>query len=137
MYAINETGVDYFEPLEVKFSRRTKKRLYCLFICLTTKAVHIEVAQSLDTESCLAAVTNSLQDVATEHHPRDNGKIFVGAANDLKALMNEWDKANIESDLTQKKVVGNINPPEVRHCVGIWGRLIHKYNKVKMAVVDR
>ena len=43
------TGVENFGPFEVRFMRKTMKRLCCLFTCLTTRAVHVEVV--------LAAVT--------------------------------------------------------------------------------
>ena len=72
----------------------------------TTRAVHIEVTQSLDTESCLAAVTRF---IAKRGYPKaivsDNRTDFVGAANELKAFMDEWDKIKIESDLAQRKIV--------------------------------
>ena len=49
----------------------------------------------------------------------DNGTNFFGAANELKALMNEWDKSKIESDLAQKKIVLKFNPPGAPHFGGI------------------
>ena len=94
------TGVNYLGTIEVKFLRRTLKRWCCLFTCLTTRAVHIEVAQSLDTESCLAAVTRF---IARRCYPStiisDSGTNFVGSAKELKAFLDEWDKSKIESDL--------------------------------------
>ena len=77
VFPFTHTSVDYFGPFEVKLLRRTLKRWCCLFTCLTTRGVHIEVSQSLDTESCLAAVTRF---IANCGYPstiiNDNGSIW-------------------------------------------------------------
>ena len=137
VFSFTHTGVDYFGPFEVKFPRRTLNRWCCLFACLTTRAVHIEVAQSLDTESCLAVVTIF---IARRGYPNtiisDNGANFVGAANELKAFMNEWDKSKIESVLAQKNIVWKFNPPGAPHFGGIWERLVQSCKRVMIAILD-
>ena len=87
------TGVDYFGPFEVKLLRRNMKRWCCLFTCLSTRTVHIEVVYSLDTESCLAAITKF---IARRDRPKtilsDNGTNFVGSARELKQYIDSWNK---------------------------------------------
>ena len=52
VFPFAHTGVDFLEPIEVKFLRRTLKSECCLFTY-----IHIGFAQSLDTEALLAAIT--------------------------------------------------------------------------------
>ena len=66
----------------------------------------------------------------------DNGTNFVGAASELKAFMNEWDKAQIENDLAQKRIVWKFNPPGAPHFGGIWERLVQSCKKVMIAILD-
>ena len=47
------TGVDLFGPFLVKYGRGEVKRYGCLYTCLTTRAIHIEVLHSLETDTFL------------------------------------------------------------------------------------
>ena len=81
IFPSTHTGVDNFGPSEVKYLRRSLMRRCCLFTCLTTRSVHIEVAQSLDTESDLAALTRFFSRRGYPHTTlSENGTNFIGAA---------------------------------------------------------
>ena len=64
-------GVDCFGPFLVKRRRSQVKRYGVLYTCLVTRAVHIEVAYSMDTDSFInsmrrfIAATNSGVDAVT------------------------------------------------------------------------
>lgn len=49
-------GVNYFGSVLVKQKRSHVKRYGCIFTCLTTRAIHIEIAHSLDTDSFIIAM---------------------------------------------------------------------------------
>ena len=56
------TGVDYLGPYHIKLSKRTRsnqataKRYVALFTCLTTRAVHLEIAGDLSTDAFVLAL---------------------------------------------------------------------------------
>ena len=85
------TGVDYFGPLIVKLTKqtrsnqRTSKRYGVLFTCLTFRAIHIELANDLSTDSFLLALRRFR---SRRGNPKlmwtDNGTNFVGASGELK-----------------------------------------------------
>ena len=101
------------------------KRWCCLFTFVTTRAIHIEVVRSLDTDSYLVAVNRF---IARRGKPAtiisDNGKNFAGSARELKEYINSLNKDQITSDLAQKKIVWKFNPLSAPHFEGVWQRLV-------------
>jgi transposase len=78
-------GVDYFGPLFVVVGRHVEKRYGCLFMCMTTRAVHIELSTKMDADSLLMAFRCF---VARRGTPRkiysDNGTNFVAGKKELE-----------------------------------------------------
>ena len=111
-------GVDYFGPIEVKYMRKTLK---CVFTCLSTRAIHLEMVYSLDTDSRLSAV---LRFIARRGHPStiwsDNGTNFVGANNELKQFVSMWQNDDFQEKLRQKKIVWKFNPAAAPHFGDSW-----------------
>ncbi|XP_072400318.1 uncharacterized protein [Diabrotica undecimpunctata] len=83
------TGIDYAGPfpLKDKAGRGCKilKCYICVFVCFSTKAIHLELVSNLTTRcflSCLKRFT-SRRGVPSDVYS-DNGSTFVGARNELK-----------------------------------------------------
>ena len=136
MFPFSNTGVDYFGPFEVKFMHKTTKRWCCLFTCLTTRAVHIEVVPSLEAETCLTAITRF---IARRGKPAtilsDNGTNFVGAAKEMRDCINAWNQSDIDNSLAKKDIKWKFNPSGAPHFGGIWERLVRSCKKAMIAVL--
>jgi len=44
------TGLDYLGPIYAKCDGENKKRWVCLFTCLVTRAIHLEMLNNMSTE---------------------------------------------------------------------------------------
>ena len=86
----SNTGIDYFEPLNIKQGRRTcstnrtSKRYGAIFASLGTRAVHIELVGNLSTNNFILALCHFN---SRRGHPKnifsDNGTNFTGTQREL------------------------------------------------------
>ena len=126
--AFTYAAVDYFGPLQVRVRRATVKRWGCLMTCLTTRAVHIEVAHSLTTDSFLMAFRRFTSTYPSVREMlSDNGTNFVGADRKLKEeFLQEVDFNKLAHGLRKDAVDfrWKFNPPAASHQGGIFERMI-------------
>uniref|UniRef100_A0A0E4C795 Integrase catalytic domain-containing protein n=1 Tax=Anopheles gambiae TaxID=7165 RepID=A0A0E4C795_ANOGA len=108
-------GVDYLGPIDIINARRHEKRYVAVFTCLVTRAVHLEVAYSLSTESCIMAIKRF---VCRRGPPADiysdNGTNFQGASNELKRQMKELN-LTCAATFTDTHTKWIFNPPSAPH----------------------
>jgi hypothetical protein len=122
------TGIDFAGYFEIKTSTLRKasfrKCYIALFICMTTKAIHLELASSLSTEDFLACFKRFTSRRGLPAHVySDNGTNFVGAANKLPQLLRDSNAENtkvILHELAKQGVEWHFNPPKGAHFGGIW-----------------
>ena len=90
-------GVDMFGPFEIKERRNTLKRYGALFTCLASRAIHIEVTKSMDTDSFILALQRFIARRGNIRSIRcDNGSNFIGAEKELEKCINEMDIRGLE-----------------------------------------
>ena len=123
----SNTGVNYYRPFIVPIRRVTEKRLGFLFTCLTTRAVHIEVVPSLDTNSCVTGVERFCRGTPTTNMS-DNGTNFVGAQKELLACVESWNTL-APAVFVQKGIKWEFNPSSAPHHGGSWERLVRSVKR--------
>ncbi|XP_065095682.1 uncharacterized protein LOC135717496 [Ochlerotatus camptorhynchus] len=128
-------GVDFFGPFLVLVGRHHEKRWGVIVTCLTTRAIHLELAASLDTSSCIMALRNCFARRGTPIEIRsDRGTNFVGADKELKVAVAELDRDKLLTEFTTPTTSWRFNPPASPHMGGCWERLIQSVKKVLASV---
>lgn len=122
------TGVDFAGPFEVKaFTGRAckiTKGYVCVFVCFSTKAIHLEAVSDLSTANFLAAFHRF---VARRGCPRsvfsDNGTNFVGASRELernfRAFLRDC-SGTISSNYAIHGLSWQFIPAGAPHMGGLW-----------------
>jgi Pao retrotransposon peptidase/Family of unknown function (DUF5641)/Protein of unknown function (DUF1759)/Putative peptidase (DUF1758)/Integrase zinc binding domain len=139
-HAFVNVGVDYAGPLTLKLNRRTSIKAYvAVFVCMSTKAVHIELVSELSTKAFIAALSRF---VSRRGHCQnlysDNATNFVGARNELAPLYELLEDSThqqmVHNTLASKLMQFHFIPPRAPHFGGLWEAAVKsmKYHLVRI-----
>ncbi len=128
-------GIDFAGPLTMKSDKLRKpsylKVYVAVFICLTTKAVHLDLCKGLSTEEFLATFRRFINRRGVPAHVfSDNGTNFVGAKADLAELSsflkNKDTKTAISHFSQDSRFEWHNIPPRTPHFGGLWEAAVRR-----------
>lgn len=117
LHVFGQTGMDYCGPFEIRSgtlrnSPRTKAWI-AIFVCMSTRAKHLELVQSLSTKTFLAAFTRfvSRRSLPSDLYS-DNATCYTGAASELPKLFLQASKEQqeVQRDLANRGVTWHFIP---------------------------
>ncbi|XP_077282833.1 uncharacterized protein LOC143908875 [Temnothorax americanus] len=121
------TGLDYAGPILIRTSRgrghKAHKAFIAVFVCLSSKAVHLDVVSDYTTDAFLAAFRRfTARRGLCEEIYSDCGTNFVGADRVLRDMFraSSADGRRIAHSVTSEGVKWHFNPPEAPHFGGLW-----------------
>ncbi|XP_026731637.1 uncharacterized protein LOC113496572 [Trichoplusia ni] len=122
------SGVDYAGPISIRSSKgrghHPTKGYICLFVCMSTRAIHLEVVSDMTSQSFLASFKRF---VARRGRVvdlwSDNGTTFVGSARELRQLFNA-ERSTVASEivdfLSTNGTTWHFIPPHAPNFGGLW-----------------
>ena len=132
--AFGRVAVDYGGPFATIMGRgqRRSKRYLCLFTCLSCRAVHLEMAYSLDTNSFLNAFQRMCNRRGVPNEVlSDNGTNFVGGQRELQEIMNSQETLQERHQQVRWQFI----PPGAPHFGGVHETMIKAAKKAIQAIL--
>lgn len=124
----HHTGVDYTGYVDVKHNKgrgaKTSKGYIAVFVCMVTKAVHLELVSDLSSTAFLAALKRMSSRRGKPHHIySDNGTNFVGANKALQQEQAELRKTfhdEFYAEIGEMGIQWHFNAPAWPSAGGLW-----------------
>lgn len=122
------TGVDFAGPFELKTWKGKCNSFYkayiALFICFSTKAVHMEIVIDLSSAAFIAAFRRFIaRRGMTQNMYSDCGTNFVGAGRTVTRSITECNQKwsdEVQKELSVYHTNWHFNPPGSPHFSGLW-----------------
>lgn len=125
--------VDYFRLWYMKDGHRELKRCGVLFTCMAARAIHLETADSLHTDSFLNAYRRFVCKRGPVHQlGSDQGTNFVGAKGEFKANLQQMNHEKHRNELKDNCdwVNFKMNVPHASHMGGVWEQQIRTVRSI-------
>jgi len=125
----SQVGVDYAGPFQMALRTGRKppivKAYVAVFVCMATKATHLELVSDLTTAAFIAALQRfiSRRGLPCDVYS-DEGTNFVGAKSELDELLKFVNSAahidGVKDFLSPQGITFHTNPPASPHHGGLW-----------------
>lgn len=129
-------GIDVFGPWLISTRRlrggaANSKRWGLVFTCLSSRAIHIELLESMDASSFICALRRFSAIRGPVSKIRcDRGTNFVGGKSELEQSLTEADHQKIQRYSSEHGCEWVFNPPHASHFGGVWERQIRTIRSV-------
>jgi len=127
---------DLLGPITVKATRFTVNKRYILvYTCLTTRALHLEVVESLDSNATLRALSNIFNfRGAPIRICTDNGTNFTGSNNIMQRYHTEWNKKLLTRGVIVQPIEWFFSPAKAPHMNGAVERMVGLVKKAMKGI---
>ena len=129
-FRINPGGA-HFGPFFIRFGRKQRTKAYgIIFACLTTRAVHLDMATDLTTDNFLLELRRFIGFYGQPKYVRsDNGNNFRGAAREISEMNQRWrlnneDAGKLKDFVALYDIKWTFSTPLASHHNGSVGSLI-------------
>ena len=132
-------GVDYFGPFYNRVKRSDVPRYGTLFTCMTSRAIHLEVAESLDTDAFINALRRFIAIRGPIRHLRSDCGTN-GAKNVLDKELAAINQTKVKDFLLHQNCDYfdfKMNFPHSSHMGGVWERQIRTVRGVLQSLLDK
>ena len=117
--------------------KTTREALPVSVYMQTSRAVHLEVAYGLDTDSFLNAFFRMVNRRGLPSEVlSDNGTNFVGANRELRELVQQIDKNKVEQKTADRGIKWHFNPPLAPHFGGVHETMIKAAKRAIVAILQ-
>lgn len=101
-----KTGLDYLGPLKIKISEDIKKVWVCLFTCMVTRAVHLEIVQDMSAKEFILCLRRFIAQRGTpEEIISDNAQQFKLASETIDQVWKNMTKcADVQNYASTKGI---------------------------------
>lgn len=133
------TGVDFFGPFLVFRGRGRvqEKRYGVVFSCLASRAMHLEIACSLETDSFLSALRRFICRRGPVKMMRsDQGTNLVGGQREMAASINEWNSCQIDDMCKTNGIQWTFHPAGASNYGGIFEREVRTIRKTLYSLLN-
>ncbi|GBL67067.1 hypothetical protein AVEN_220554-1 [Araneus ventricosus] len=126
-FVFNSVGIDFAGPfyIKIKFLKRDPptKIYVCIIICLSTKAIHLELVSDLSSETLIEALKRFMDRRGKcRKILSDNATNFVGTKNEINRLFKLMEQQDtlFQNFLSEEEITWSHIPPRAPHHGGLW-----------------